>query len=190
MEPRLKQFGSTIESAFIKAGTMVNMINIKVPASIRARVHGRKLLKFKLEVDIDPPAGFTTEAKYLFRPIPFSVRTYTLPDLFAGKMHALLCRPWASRVKGRDWYDFVWYVARGTPLNLVHLEQRMRQSGHHDAQASLDIATFKARLRDHILNTDLQRARLDVLPFLDDPTAVQVWSPDFFQATLEAIRFA
>ncbi len=86
-------------------------------------------IKIKMEVDTDPPQKFTTEVKTLLQPIPFFVKTLSQPDLFAGKVHAILCRPWQKRVKGRDWYDFVWYIARNISVNLLHLKQRLIQSG-------------------------------------------------------------
>jgi hypothetical protein len=74
-----------------------------------------RTIKIKIEVDINPPTGFTTEHKFLLLPFSFMARCYTLPDLYAGKMHALLFRSWKNRVKGRDWYDFEWYVRNNTP---------------------------------------------------------------------------
>ena len=105
-----KQVNTSIESAFIKANTKTQLMMIHAPQSLIQQTHGMHQLKIKMEVDTDPPAGFQTEVKTLLQPIPFSVKTYTLPDLFAGKIHALLCRPWKIRVKGRDWYDFIWYI--------------------------------------------------------------------------------
>ena len=96
------------------------------------------MLKIKIEVDTDPPPGFDTETRFLLQPIPFSVRAFSLPDMFAGKMHAVLCRGWKGRVKGRDWYDLVWYVANHPQLHLKHLEQRMIQSGHSEKDGTLD----------------------------------------------------
>lgn len=95
-------------------------------------------LQIKLEMDIEPPANATTEVRTQLLPTPYQVRLYDLPSLFAGKLHAVLCRGWKSRVKGRDFYDFVWYVGRGIQPNLEHLEVRMRQSGHWEGGRSRD----------------------------------------------------
>ncbi|MHA7840807.1 MAG: nucleotidyl transferase AbiEii/AbiGii toxin family protein [Gammaproteobacteria bacterium] len=73
-------------------------------------------MKIKLEAETEPPLGFNTEAKPLLAPIPFSVNTYTLPDLLAGKICAMLCRQWKRRVKGRDWYDFLWFIQKKSPF--------------------------------------------------------------------------
>ncbi|MBQ9475308.1 MAG: nucleotidyl transferase AbiEii/AbiGii toxin family protein, partial [Bacteroidales bacterium] len=90
-----KNFGK-VESAFLTDTTDVYDISFQTEKSI----------KVKIEVDTMPPAGFATEQKILLQPKSFLTRCVTLPDLFAGKMHALVFRVWKSRVKGRDWYDF------------------------------------------------------------------------------------
>jgi hypothetical protein len=132
-------------------------------------------------VDTDPPPGFTTATRYLLQPIPFAVRSYSLPDLFAGKMHALLFRRWKNRVKGRDWYDFVWYAANHPRLNLRHLEQRMRQTDHWTGDAPLSPAAFRDLLSGVIERLDLEQARSDVAPFVRDRQVLNIWSQDFFR---------
>ena len=96
-EVRHKTADSAIESAFLKGNTYNHLIAIKAPEQILAGVNRQSILKVKLEVDTYPPQGFNTEMKYVFSPIQFAVRTYTLPSLFAGKVHALLFRKWKSR---------------------------------------------------------------------------------------------
>lgn len=91
-------------------------------------------IKIKIEVDTNPPLGFETEEKLLLRPYSFYVKCFTLPHLFAGKMHALLFRQWKQRVKGRDWYDLEWYIKKGVPLNLSHFALRANDSGDWETQ--------------------------------------------------------
>ncbi len=138
-------------------------------------------------MDTDPPPGFSTETQFLLQPIPFSVRAYSLPSLFAGKMHAVLCRRWGTRSKGRDWYDLVWYVGRGTVLDLGHLEARMRQSGHYDDPVALDESTFRSMLAKRIESLDIDAARSEVERFLIDPATVRVWSGEFFLSVAQRI---
>ena len=138
-------------------------------------------------MDIDPPPHFEIEAKYLLSPVPFSVLTIAPSDLFAGKMHAVLCRAWKNRIKGRDWYDLVWYVQRGITLHLAHLEARMVQSGHWDPGSSLTAESFREALRQRISRLDVDGAKADVRPFLRDPARLDVWSRDFFLAVTEKI---
>ncbi len=125
-----KSVASAVQSAFLKTDTATALVTITANEAISRDIPEGKVLRIKLEVDTELPPGFDTEIKYLLHPISFAVRTYTLPDLFAGKIHAILCRQWKNRVKGRDWYDLVWYVANYPRLHLSHLEERMRQSGH------------------------------------------------------------
>ena len=177
---------SAIESAFLKANTRQLLVTIEA-GEVASAIHGRRELKIKLEVDTDPPPGFATETKFLLQPIPFSVRAFSLPSLFAGKMHAVLCRRWGSRSKGRDWYDMVWYVGRGTPMDLAHLEARMRQSGHYDKDNALDENAFRTLLERKIEDLDVAAARSEVERFLPDPATVRVWSRDFFLTVAERI---
>lgn len=162
------------------AGTIQNLIMVETPAQLLKRIQGNRVIKVKLEVDVDPPGGFQTESKYLLQPIPFSVVTFQLPDLFAGKMHAVLCREWKTRVKGRDWYDFVWYVGRGVPLNLQHLQKRMAQTEHIARDEKLSKARLLELLGARIEEVDFEAAKRDVEPMLKDPSSIKVWSKDFF----------
>jgi hypothetical protein len=152
-------------------------------------LHFEQKLKIRLEVDVDPPGGFETEAKPILQPVPFAVRAYTLPDLFAGKMHALLCRRWRNRVKGRDWYDYVWYVANYPRLHLSHLEQRMRQSGDYTSEGPLGPEALREMLREAVENLEIERAREEVLPFVLDRRSVEIWSVDFFTSLIDRVEF-
>jgi predicted nucleotidyltransferase component of viral defense system len=181
-----KSSDTAFESAFLKANTQQLLLTIEA-GDMASAIHGRRELKIKLEVDTDPPPGFLTETRFVLQPIPFSVRAYDSPSLFAGKMHAVLCRGWKTRSKGRDWYDLVWYVGRGTELDLAHLEARMRQSGHYADETSLDETTMKTLLIRKIDDLDIAAARSEVERFLPDPAAVRVWSREFLRTVARAI---
>lgn len=182
-----KNQDSTIQSAFIKAGTLAQFLHINVHPSLQVGIHKDQMLKIKLELDINPPAGFFTEAKILLHPIPFSVLTYQKPDLFAGKLHAVLCRPWMQRVKGRDWYDLVWYIAHHTPVRLNHLRERLLQSKALSDQESFDKNILLQMLQDKINQIDFESAKKDILPFIRDKTAVDLWSQEFFAELIKKI---
>jgi hypothetical protein len=143
-----------------------------------------------LEIDIDPPPGFSTEIRYLTKPMPFSVRTYTPEDLFAGKMHALLCRPYKVRVKGRDWYDFIWYIAKGFRLHLAHLEARMRQSGYYSFEKPFTEKVFIDLLKEKILGLNTEAAKEDIRRFLREPREIEGWSKEFFMSLLPQMQFS
>jgi len=181
-----KNNNSNIESAFIKADTKKQFIVIEAPKEISSRLHHMQSIKIKMEVDVNPPGNFSAEVKPLLQPIPFFVKTLTQPDLFAGKTHAILCRPWQKRVKGRDWYDFVWYIANDIPINLSHLKERLIQSS---AWGKKELTKRDAieLLENKIKITDFDSAKNDVIPFLRDPESVALWSREFFLQLLRRV---
>ena len=173
---------SQIDSAFLKANTHRELLMIGAGESVVRGVHPRQNLKIKIEVDTDPPGGFETESRYVLQPIPFAVRTYTLPDLFAGKLHAVLCRRWKSRVKGRDWYDLVWYGSHHPEVRLSHLEARMRQTGDWGGEGNLSAEKVIELLHSRIDITEVDQIRQEVVPFVKDRRSLDVWSRDFFHS--------
>ena len=170
-----KKVHTFVESAFLKDTTEMYNISFQTIPSV----------KIKIEVDTNPPVGFSTEPRLLILPFSFMVRCYTLPDLFAGKMHAMLFRSWSNRVKGRDWYDFEWYVRHNVPLGFEHLVKRTQQS-HGSDMDSMTPAVFKEMLKDRISKTDITLAKNDVMPFIKDPSEIDIWSKDYF---LQLISF-
>jgi len=178
-----------IRSAFLKANTINTLLTIQARPEVLRGLHAGQQLKIKLEIDTDPPGGFSTETRFLLHPVPFAVRVYESPDLFAGKIHALLFRQWKSRVKGRDWYDLVWFAANRPDLHVAHLEQRMRQSGHwHEAHALTADAVGEMIARA-VEALDVERARREVEPFVQDPASLAIWSTAFFQDVATRIRY-
>lgn len=186
VQEKTKAVQTTIESAFIKAGTRLHLLKIQVPEG--HRIDRNQVLTVKLEVDTNPPGGFETEASTLLQPIPFAVNSYRTSDLFAGKLHAVLQRNWQKRVKGRDFYDLVWYVARSIPCRLAHLESRLRQSGAWLEERSLNLTDLTDALAQRISQLDIEAAREDVLPFVKDPDSVALWSREFFSGLVPRIR--
>ncbi len=183
-----KAVESAVQSAFLKANTRNELLVIEAGEELTGKVAAGQVLKVKIEVDTDPPPGFSTQTRYLLQPIPFAVRSYSLPDLFAGKMHAILFRKWKNRVKGRDWYDLIWYAANHPHLNLAHLEQRMRQTGHWSGDKSLSPVVFTDLLFEAIDRLDVNQARKDVAPFVKDQQTLALWSHDFFQDVASRIQ--
>lgn len=158
-----------IESAFLKSDTRLFSV----------AVHADKTIKIKFEVDTLPPLGFATEEKLLLQPFSFYVKCFRLPDLFAGKMHALLFRKWKSRIKGRDWFDFEWYVRNGTPMSLSHFISRAKQSGHLQDE-HLTEPEFRQLLHQRIDALDVEAAKTDVSRFVRDVESLKIWSRNYF----------
>lgn len=173
-----KSADSAVVSAFIKQGTSIYDVQVR----------GQRMLKIKFEVDTEPPPGFATEARLLVQPYSFYAKCYALPDLHAGKLHALLFRRWKNRVKGRDWFDFEWYVRNAIPLHLAHLQQRARQSGDWAGDV-LDAAAFQRLLHQRIDTLDVDQARADVRPFLRDARVLDIWSSRYFRDLAEKVTY-
>ena len=180
-EQKKKTNDSEIMSAFIKGNTVTNMLKITPDKFNRLPINRNEQLKIKLEVDINPPKYGEYEVKYLLNPIPFSVKLFSESSLFAGKLHALLCRAWKTRVKGRDLYDYVWYLSKSAPLNLKHLEARMQQSGHLKENINLTKELLSSMLQERFSEIDYSQAKQDVIPFIKDSEKLQLWSEEFFQ---------
>lgn len=179
---------SVIESAFVKANTLQTLLNLEIPATDLKSLHRDELSSVKLEIDPHPPCAFASESKFILEPIPFSVRVMSIQDLFAGKMHAVLARGRLSRVKGRDWYDLIWFVRRGISLNLAHLEARLKQSGHLSSAQELNEGYFRQILKERISQVDFKQAAEDVMPFIENAGALESWSREFFLHLADRIR--
>lgn len=151
-------------------------------------VSGNEIIKVKLEVDTTPPPHATFERKYRLMPIPYEINLYDMPSLFAGKLHAVICRAWKSRVKGRDLYDYVFYLSKNTPVNLKHLNARLLDSGFEGAREDLSLDEIKEILRRRFESIDFNQAREDVIPFIKNPSAVDIWNQDFFAAITENLK--
>ena len=169
-----KSFGK-VESAFLKDNTDVYDVSFQTDKSI----------KIKIEVDTQPPLNFGTEQKLLLQPHSFMTRCFTLPDLFAGKMHALVYRGWKNRVKGRDWYDFEWYVRHNVPLDFAHFAERVRQFNNEEIRQEV----FMAKLKDRLASADINQVKNDALPFVRNPNELDIWSNDYFVQLADMVKF-
>lgn len=142
-------------------------------------------LKIKIEVDIQPPLKFQTEQKLLLRPFSFMTRCFALSDLYAGKMHALVFRAWKNRVKGRDWYDFEWYVRNGIKLDFTHLQERIREFNGIEMSKE----EFLMALKERLASTDIKMVRQDVEPFIKNSDSLEIWSNDYFLQLADMVAF-
>lgn len=166
---------SRVESAFLKDNT--DVYNLTFAAD--------KTLKIKIEVDIDPPLGFKTEQKLLMLPFSFNTRCMVPSDLYAGKMHALVFRQWKNRIKGRDWYDFEWYVRNRIPLDFKHLQERAREFNNIE----LTKDDFVRMLKERFAKADIRQAKEDVLPFIENVNELDIWSNEYFIQLCDMIVF-
>jgi hypothetical protein len=182
-----KTIKSNIESAFLKSETIWKELVLEdiIPQN---GLNQKANIKIKLEVDTEPPLGFETEERLLLKPFSFYVKCFTLSDLFAGKMHALLFRKWKNNVKGRDWYDMEWYIKKGVALNLKHFALRAQDSGDWP-KAVITEDEFMELLKEKIESVDMNRVRADISRFLPDPKVIDIWSPKYFNDLVTHLKF-
>lgn len=189
---------SAVQSAFIKGNTIKHLLAINAPEDIVKSFNTGKLLKIKFEVDTQPPINFEDEQKLHLTPAPFMVRSMKPSSLFAGKLHAVLCRGWQNRPKGRDWYDMVWYVQNGYAVDLTHLATRLIQSCKALADTEMELPTeiklytselIVSLLQKRVDTLDIELAKQDVRRFIYDEKELDIWSKDFFSGLIKMIKF-
>lgn len=178
---------NNIESAFLKSETIWKELVLEdvVPQN---GLEQKANIKIKLEVDTIPPLGFETEEKLLLRPFSFYVKCFSISDLFAGKMHALLFRKWGNNVKGRDWFDMEWYIKKGTLLNLKHFVLRAKDSGDWPNE-NITQDELLELLNAKIDNVDFNRIKADISRFIPDPKILDLWSPKYFQDLVGHLKY-
>ena len=176
-----KTKSSQIRSAFLKGNTKEHLL-LFYPEDVEAdHVPANEVIKIKFEIDVNPPSYATFERKYRLIPLPYEVNLYDEASLFAGKIHAVIGRSWRNRIKGRDLYDYVFYLSRNTAVNIRHLQARLIQSGHFADTQMLTLDGVKQLLCERFTEIDFEQAKADVLPFIKDTTLLNLWSADFFQ---------
>lgn len=179
-EQQRKQSETNVQSAFLKGNTLMHLMKIFTLEPPILGVPANAIIKIKCEIDVEPPEGAVFEKKYKLLPQPYAVTLYDKPSLFAGKLHALLCRNWKNREKGRDFFDYVWYLKEKVPVNLPHLEARMRQSGHWQSNEPMTLQLLKSLLMKRFDTLDILSIKQDVAPFIPNPKSMDIWSKDFF----------
>lgn len=181
-----KVHDSNIKSAFLKGNTKEHLLLFYANQPI-AGVADSELIKIKFEVDINPPKYATFEHKYRLLPAPYEVNMYDSASLFSGKIHAVICRAWKNRVKGRDLYDYVFYLARRTPVNLKHLKERLLQTGYITEDVECTIEEVKSMLQERFERIDYEQAKQDVEPFIRNSNSLMFWGKDFFIQITEGL---
>lgn len=178
---------SNIRSAFLKGNTKEHLLLFYADEQAAGGVPKNEAVKIKFEVDVNPPSYATFEHKYRLLPAPYEVNMYDMPSLFAGKIHAVICRAWQSRVKGRDLYDYVFYLSRGAAVNRRHLRERLIQSQFITTDAECSLDEIKRMLSDRFDAIDFSQARRDVEPFIHDTSVLNIWSAEFFKQITEGL---
>ena len=178
---------SDIQSAFVKGNTKMLVLTF-FPNESSKDIASNQVIKIKFEIDTDNPQGGKVVNKYNLLPSPYSVKVFDETTLFAGKIHAIICRDYKNRVKGRDYYDYLFYCARNIKINLKYLENKLKNSGKIPDKEVLDINLVKKMLANRFELVDYELAKKDVSNFVNDASKLEIWGKDLFLSTLEKLQ--
>lgn len=179
---------TAVQSAFVKGNTRNLMLTFYADSALARSITGNEAVKVKFEIDTNPPGGAAFAHKFRLLPSPYEIQLYDIPSLFAGKIHAVLCRSWKNRVKGRDLYDYVFYLSRSATVNMEHLKARLIDSGSLPLESEFDKNTLRAMLNERFDSMDYESAKEDVRNFIRDKAALDLWSADFFKQITEQLQ--
>ena len=188
IQEKEKTKDSNIRSAFLKENTKEHLLLFYADERLVGTVDKNEVVKIKFEVDTNPPAFATYEHKYRLLPVPYEIRLYDMPSLFAGKIHAVICRGWQSRIKGRDLYDYIFYLSKAVTVNQKHLRARLIDSGYISENQECTLEEIKTMLKNRFDSIDFLQARKDVEPFIRDTSVLDIWSSDFFKQITEGLK--
>ena len=188
IEQKKKEDNNDIQSAFLKGNTLILMMSFFPKSDDARKVISNQKTKIKFEIDTDNPKGGKTEIRYKNLPTSYEVRVFDEPTLFAGKIHAILCREYNHHVKGRDYYDYLFYVGKGSKINLEYLENKLKNNNKINDDVTLTLDTLKEMLKNRFSNTDYESAKEDVSKFIMNKDGLKVWGPDLFISTLDELK--
>jgi len=177
-----------IQSAFVKGNTQILLMTFFPNNNEVDNVIKDQTIKIKFEIDTDNPKGGVVETKYRLLPAPYEIKVFDEPTLFAGKIHAILCREYKNRIKGRDYYDYLFYCAKGTKINLEYLENKLKNSNKISNDTKLDLPLLKKMLQERFASVDYNLARKDVSSFITDQESLSLWSKELFLSTLDYLK--
>lgn len=160
-----KKVNTPIESTFAKLNTYMTFISAKLDGKLTKHIHKDELLKVKFEVDYNSSLSFNIENKWITYPEIASINVLDLESLFAGKIHAILCRNYKNNVKGRDFYDFIFFINKGIKPNMTYLKDKLVASKviKEDDDFSMDV--LKKLLLNRFNQVDFSKIEQDAKNF-------------------------
>lgn len=177
-----EQFDKNVRKRFLKDESIKKILEFKHLSQTNKKIN------IKVELDVNPPKGALHELHFLDFPTDYSIACHSLPSLFSGKLHALLCRPF---IKGRDWYDFSWYISQKVAPNFDLLKNALFQTGPWAQQKNtINSAWLTKEMSIKIKSLNWSRAIEDVAPFLKAEKNTEIkklWSEAFFLAKLKTL---
>ena len=187
VESKLKSFDSNVQSAFIKGNTYILMMYFFPKNDDVKKVISNQKMKIKFEVDTANPDGWNAEIKYRMLPSPYEVKVFDESTLFAGKIHAIICRNYKNHVKGRDYYDYLFYIGKGSKFNLEYLKNKLVNTNDEFNKEEITLDKIKKLLKERFENVNYESAKEDVSNFISDKSSLQLWKRELFLSTLELL---
>ena len=188
VQEKIKTGDSHVQSAFVKGNTRQLYLLFYTDPNIINSLHRDSLIRVKFEIDICPPPYANYEYKTRQYPYLYQVRIHDLPSLFAGKLNALIARKWRNRIKGRDFYDFIFYINKNVKFNLKHLEARLKQSDFIDKNKTLTLNDVKQMLYKRFDSVDYKQVVDDVKPFTKDHSSLKFWNAKYFKSLVDKLE--
>ena len=175
VEEKKKAQDSSVFSAFLKGNALTLMMSFFPKSEDARKVISNEKIKIKFEIDTDNPSGGVTEFKYRMLPAPYEVQIFDESTLLAGKIHAIICRDYKNHVKGRDYYDYLFYLGKGSKFNLTYLENKLKSTGGKIGNdETLTLERVKGLLRERFETVDYESAKEDVSSFISDKDQLNV----------------
>lgn len=175
-----KEIKSPIESAFAKINTYQTFIDLKINDEIASILHKDENIKVKFEIDLNPALGFNVENKWLDTPEFANVIVLDEPSLFAGKLHAIICRNYKNTVKGRDYYDFLFYIKKRIKPNLQYLKNKLIESNKLKEEEDFDLNVLKQMLISRFEIVDFNQVKRDAERFVFNNEDLSYYSRELF----------
>ena len=180
IQTKIKNIKKPIESAFAKLNTYQTFINLKINDRLVNLLHKDELIKVKFEIDCNPSLGFNVENKYLSMLEFANVAVLDKESLFARKLHALLCRSYKNNVKGRDYYDFLFFIQRKIKPNLTYLRNKLIESHQINENDEFNIDILKNMLKKRFDEVDFDLVKNDAEHFVFKNEDLSYFSKELF----------
>ncbi len=178
-----------VQSAFLKGNTQTLMLTFFPKSEDARKFISNQKIKIKFEVDTHNPSGWEVETKFRMLPAPYEVKVFDESTLFAGKIHAILCRNYKDHVKGRDYYDYLFYIGKGTEINLIYLENKLKNTkGIILDNETLTINKIKQLLKEKFETVNYELAKEDVSSFINNKESLNLWNKELFISTLDSLK--
>ena len=186
MIPRKKR-SDNISGYYVEGNRSKTMKTFGLPDSISDAVDVNAKIRIKIDIDTDTPEGFGLKHEFRTTPFNYGVTILDKPSLFAAKTSAVISRQWKNRIKGRDLFDFEWYINNRTPINTTYLINNLCRGGLLKEESTEE--TILEILKNRFESIDYDSALSDIRIYVNVNDIPQDWSSDHFIDLAKKIEF-